>query len=128
MQKIASFVLIVLCSSLLAAQDAVAEKSASTMDTDRSAIESAIQSYVDAFNAKDANAMAQHWSPEGVYISKLSGERVEGRQAIAAALGELFREEGERKLNVSTASMVLGTRRRGRLDSSQIATDRTVPA
>jgi uncharacterized protein (TIGR02246 family) len=107
MQKTVSFVLIVLCSSLLAAQVVAQDTSPATMNNDTTAIESAIQSYIAAFNAKDANAMVQLWSPEGVYVSKPSGERVEGREAIVAALGELFAEEGQRKLSVSTESIEL---------------------
>ena len=50
---------------------------------DKAAIEKAIESYTAAFNAKDAKALAAHWSPEAVYINPLTGNQVEGREAIA---------------------------------------------
>ena len=50
---------------------------------DKATIEKAIESYTAAFNAKDAKALAAHWSPEAVYINPLTGNQVEGREAIA---------------------------------------------
>ena len=92
-------------SGPLGAHVAGQEEFSATMDNERSAIERAIQSYVAAFNAQNAKAMAKYWSAEGVYISKLSGERVVGRKAIAAAIAEMFAAEGKRQLVVSTESI-----------------------
>ncbi len=105
MQMTTRIVMLILFSNPLAAQVPAQEEPSSTMDNERSVIERAIQSYVAAFNAQDAKAMAQHWSPEGVYISKLTGERVVGREAIAAAFAEIFAAQGKRQLKVSTESI-----------------------
>jgi len=50
---------------------------------DRTAVEKAIRSYTDAFNAGDSKSLAAHWSPEAIYINPLTGNQVEGRVAIA---------------------------------------------
>jgi uncharacterized protein (TIGR02246 family) len=105
MQKTARVVTLILFSSVVAAHVGAQDAPSSNMDNERSAIERAIELYVAAFNVQDAKAMAQFWSPDGVYISKLSGERVVGREAIATALAEIFAAEGKRQLEVSTESI-----------------------
>ncbi len=74
-------------------------------DTDRAAIEKSIQSYVAAFNARDAAALAQHWSPEGVYISRVTGESLTGRPALQADFEKLFEERAGAKLEVAIESI-----------------------
>ena len=55
--------------------------------SDQSASEADIRkmvaSYVQAFNRHDAKALAEHWSPDAVYINRTTGEEVVGRAAIA---------------------------------------------
>ena len=68
------------------------------------AVQQAIQSYVSAFNAQDVDTLATHWSSDGVYISKISGQRVEGRDAVLAGLRELFASD-KPQLNVKTGSI-----------------------
>jgi uncharacterized protein (TIGR02246 family) len=72
---------------------------------DKAAIEKAIESYTAAFNARDAKALAEHWSPEGVYTSRLSGDRVVGREALREEFAALFDEVQGAKLEVSTESV-----------------------
>ena len=72
---------------------------------DQATIRKAIQSYVAAFNGRDAKALAAHWSPEGVCISRLSGDRVTGREALAEEFAALFEEEKETRLEVATESI-----------------------
>jgi len=74
-------------------------------DDDRAAIEAAVASYVRAFNARDANALAEHWSPEGVYTSRLGGEQITGREALAEEFAAQFEEEKDAKLEVTTESI-----------------------
>lgn len=50
---------------------------------DQAAVEKAIQSYTNAFNAGDAKSLAAHWSPDAIYINPLTSNQVEGRVAIA---------------------------------------------
>jgi uncharacterized protein (TIGR02246 family) len=81
--------------------------SASAADgaADKAAIEKAVASYVAAFNASDAKALAAHWSPEGVYTSRLSGDPVVGREALEKEFAALFNEVKGAKLKVSTESI-----------------------
>jgi len=89
-------VLIVACGALVATADEAA---------DRAAIEKAVASYVKAFNAHDAAALAGHWSPEGVYTSRLSGEQIVGQKALTAEFAALFKEIKGAKLQVATQSV-----------------------
>ena len=68
-------------------------------------IEAAIQSYVTAFNNRDANTLAAHWAPEGVYTDRSSGAQVVGREAIAAQFTEMFGQEGVPGLAVTSESI-----------------------
>ncbi len=88
---------IVVCGALSA--------SAADGAADKAAIEKAIESYVAAFNASDAKALAEHWSPEGVYMSRPSGDQIVGREAIEKEFAALFDEVKGAKLEVSTESI-----------------------
>jgi uncharacterized protein (TIGR02246 family) len=90
-------VVIVACGSFPA--------SAADATADKAAIEKAIASYVAAFNAGDAKALAALWSPEGVYTSRLSGDQVVGREALEKDFAALFVEVKGAKLEVSTESV-----------------------
>ena len=61
---------------------------------DQSADEAAIRkmaaSYVEAFNSHDAESLADHWSPDAVYLNRTTGEEVVGRTAIAEQFKTLF--------------------------------------
>jgi uncharacterized protein (TIGR02246 family) len=79
--------------------------SAADSTANRAAIEKAVASYVKAFNDRDAKVLAGHWSPEGVYISRLSGDRIVGRKALEKEFSALFKEVKKAKLTVSTESI-----------------------
>ncbi len=76
---------------------------------DQSASETAIRamasSYVEAFNKHDAQALADHWSPDAVYLNRTTGEEVVGRAAIAEQFKTLLKEQPELKLEVSVDSI-----------------------
>lgn len=46
------------------------------------AIEQRLNSYLDAFNANDADKVASHWAAEGVSVNEETGERTKGRKAL----------------------------------------------
>jgi uncharacterized protein (TIGR02246 family) len=81
--------------------DAVAND---TRDEDRAAIRSAMQSFVKAFEARDARALAAHWTPEGEYQNEL-GETVRGREALEEGFAEFFAQTPELKAEVSPESL-----------------------
>lgn len=64
-----------------------------------------VASYVDAFNRHDAKALADHWSPDAVYLNRSTGEEVVGRAAIAEQFTALLKDQPELKLEVSVESI-----------------------
>ena len=74
-------------------------------DADRSAIQQAVAAYEAAFNARDAKKLASLWSPEGVYVSRTSGEQVSGRQNLEQEFSTLFSLADTPKLEVITESI-----------------------
>lgn len=72
---------------------------------DEAAIRKMVASYVEAFNRQDAKAVADHWSPDAVYLNRTSGEEVVGQTAIAEQFSDLFKEQPERKLEVNVESI-----------------------
>ena len=72
---------------------------------DQTAIEEAIEAYTAAYNAKDAKTLAAHWSPEAIYINPLTGNQVEGREAIEKEFAEILTELGDTKLAVDVEAI-----------------------
>ena len=72
---------------------------------DETKIKKAVESYTAAFNARDAKALAAHWSPEAVYINPLTGNQVEGREAITKEFEAILAELKETKLAVDVESI-----------------------
>src|SRR5687768_15635526 len=77
----------------------------SDQSADEAAIREAAASYAEAFNKHDAQAVADHWSPDAVYLNHSTGEEVVGREAIAEQFSTLFEEQPELKLEVTPASI-----------------------
>ena len=73
-------------------------------DKDRTAIVETISSYVAAFNRGDAAAVANHWTPSGVFQMTDGEERI-GRAAITEAFAAYFAETKGAKLSVQTTSI-----------------------
>jgi uncharacterized protein (TIGR02246 family) len=63
------------------------------------AIQSAVHSYVEAFNAADAERVAEHWADDAEYVLP-SGERVQGRKAIRGIFEDLFSASQPPKIDV----------------------------
>jgi len=64
-----------------------------------------VASYVQAFNRHDAKALAEHWSPDAVYLNRTTGEEVVGRPAIVDQFTALLKENPELKLEVKVESI-----------------------
>jgi uncharacterized protein (TIGR02246 family) len=75
------------------------------LSADEAAIREAAASYAEAFNQHDAQAVADHWSPDAVYLNHGTGEEVVGREAIAEQFSTLFEEQPELKLEVTPTSI-----------------------
>lgn len=65
------------------------------------AVSSRAASYVDAFNRRDLDACAEHWSQNAEYVMPNSSQRVQGRVAIREALAKLLQTDETFQLSVS---------------------------
>lgn len=72
---------------------------------DEAAIRENAQKYADAFNRRDARALAEMWSPEAVYMNPVTGDSVTGRSAIEHEFSAIFGEAGEARLEVAVESI-----------------------
>ena len=72
---------------------------------DEAAIRKVVAEYVEAFNKRDAETLASYWSPEAVYVNRISGEQVVGREAIAAQFKSLFDSATNLKLAIDVESI-----------------------
>ena len=73
--------------------DVTAVDDVAAVDNEASAIEAASQSYIAAYNARDVAKLVSLWAPEGVYISRTSGDRVVGREAMTEEFTAVFENE-----------------------------------
>jgi uncharacterized protein (TIGR02246 family) len=77
----------------------------SDQSEDEAAIRAMVASYVQAFNSHDSKSLADHWSPDAVYLNRSTGEEVVGRDAIVNQFAALFEEQPELKLEVEVTSI-----------------------
>lgn len=64
--------------------------SAAPAESDNGGVDFALRRYVVIFNSHDADKLAALWTPNGVYVDKATGQRTEGRDALAADFRTLF--------------------------------------
>ena len=72
---------------------------------DEKAIRQSVADYVEAFNKHDKKKLAAFWSPEAVYLNRITGEQVVGRDAIAEQFAAMFKDAPEAKLTAKTESV-----------------------
>jgi uncharacterized protein (TIGR02246 family) len=72
---------------------------------DEVAIRKAGTEYVEAFNNRDAKTLASYWSPDAVYLNRMTGEEVVGRAAIQQQFEELLTPETKLQLAVDVESI-----------------------
>lgn len=56
------------------------------------AVRKTVADYVAAFNAHDLQKVAAMWTAEATHVDRASGERAEGREAIAADIETSFKD------------------------------------
>jgi uncharacterized protein (TIGR02246 family) len=119
--------------ALQAAQSFSQEPSKEAPD-DVAAVRAVSAAYVEAYNKRDAAALAELWSPEAVYTDRNSGEEFVGRAAIAEQFKEMFAAQPDAKLAVDVDSVRLlspsvaveqGTARVIEKDAEPVAVDYT---
>jgi uncharacterized protein (TIGR02246 family) len=69
------------------------------------AIMKLVDSYVTAFNMGDAAAVVEHWSKDGVYVNRTTGDQLVGREAIEASFREMFADGPVGELQVEVESI-----------------------
>ncbi len=57
-----------------------------------------VKSYAEAFNKKDLDKAAQAWAEDCSYLARDTGERIEGRDALASDLKSAFAKQPKQKL------------------------------
>ena len=72
---------------------------------DEAAIRKMVDSYVQAFNRHDAESLADHWSPDAVYLNRTTGKEVVGRSAIAEQFKALLTDQPKLKVEVNVESI-----------------------
>ncbi len=90
----------VVASSTARGQDAASEAAA---------IRQRVETYVAAYNRQDANAVANLWSDDAVYVQRDTGERIHGREAIAAMFRSVFQKDTTSRLSVEIEAIRLVT-------------------
>ena len=83
----------------------VTAQEAPSQAEDEAAVRKAGMEYVEAFNERDAKRVAGFWSPDAVYVSRITGEQVVGREAIAKQFASLFESAAELSLEVDVDSI-----------------------
>lgn len=78
-------------------------------EPDLAAIRKASENYVEAYNERNADKLAELWSERAVYDVPDSNEQLQGRAAIQQMFKELFAEKQNAKLNVTIDSIRLLT-------------------
>jgi uncharacterized protein (TIGR02246 family) len=61
----------------------------STTDAEQ-AVRERLQSYVEAFNMKDAAAVAAYWTADGLSVAEETGQRTQGREALQEEFSTFF--------------------------------------
>ena len=69
------------------------------------AIMQVVDSYVAAFNKGDAVAVTKHWSKDGVFVNRTTGDRLVGREAIEASFRDMFADGPVGELQVEVESI-----------------------
>lgn len=88
---------------LVQAQEPVAEP------TPEQAIIETIRSYVDAYNRRDVDAVAEHWADNAVMLAIDSQEKIVGREAIREDFARQFEADPKSQLEVNVNSIRLVT-------------------
>ena len=96
---------LILCLAAVSITPAALAQETPDQAKDEAAIRKTGKAYIKAFNSADAAALAEYWSPEAVYMNRLTGEEVVGRSAIAEQFKGLFESAKGLKLDVQVDSI-----------------------
>ena len=74
------------------------------------AIGAATKAYVEAFNRGDAQAVANLWSPDGIWSNPVTSEKLTGSKELKAGFEEFFSNYKGASLNLVTQSVTMLTK------------------
>ncbi len=77
--------------------------------TPEQAIVETIRSYVDAYNRRDVDAVAEHWAENAVMLAVDTQEKIVGRDAIREDFARRFEVDSKSQLEVNVTSIRLVT-------------------
>ena len=98
--------LFVIC--LIVAVAPAARPLAAEQTTAEQEIRAAADSFVESFKQRDAQAIAAHWTEDGIYVNE-EGERFEGRESIQSEYAMLFQvnpDDLDLKLEIDSIRLV----------------------
>jgi uncharacterized protein (TIGR02246 family) len=72
---------------------------------DEAAVRAAWVEFVEDYNARDAEKLAELWSPEAIYSDPLTSEEIVGRSAIEKTFADAFADKKDIKLAVDINSL-----------------------
>ena len=93
-------VVLLFLGSVAHAQQPQAEPAPAEVPEYEQAIRGAIESYVAAFHARDAQRLAAHWSEDGEFLTP-SGKELKGREEITRQFETYFSEVENSKLEIT---------------------------
>src|SRR5262249_45553006 len=94
---------VVLGAGFMTAQDK--KDKGSDREADKQAIDKLIKQSIEAYNKRDAAAIAAHWTAEGEYIRN-DGEPIRGRAEIQKGYAEFFKTvKGKPRLEIQTEGL-----------------------
>jgi uncharacterized protein (TIGR02246 family) len=76
-----------------------------TQQDAQAVIEQRAESYAAAFNAKDLDALIGHWTPDGVYIDRASGQQIVGRDALRKAFQDELAASKQSRLQIEVGAV-----------------------
>lgn len=96
------------CASAIGQDTATdSEQPPQPQSQDKIAIQAIRDSYTAAFNAKDIEKLISHWTENGVYVSRSTGEALSGREALKAEFTSILDRDDAPKLAVQLESLDL---------------------
>jgi uncharacterized protein (TIGR02246 family) len=91
---------VISCGILLTTKPSVADQA-----EDEAAIRKSDEAYSEAYNKRDAKALAALWSPDAVYVDPETGDEAVGREAIEKEFSDTFANVTDGKLEIQATSI-----------------------
>jgi uncharacterized protein (TIGR02246 family) len=101
MNRLQSLSLLLSCGFVIASSGLARAEDSSA----ESGVRKTNAAYLEAFNHRDAKALAALWTDSAEYVNPISGERAKGRDGIEKEFAKMFAEMKDCHLDVTTGSI-----------------------